>query len=57
MNKTFFHLILDTSKHGTRVTPETPLALKALPKAQWSLQRFEQIRKKYFLRKMRDIAF
>lgn len=31
---------LDTSKHGTRVTPETPLVLKASPKAQWPLQRF-----------------
>lgn len=29
----------DTSKHGTRVTPETPLVLKAAPKAQWLLQR------------------
>lgn len=29
----------DTSKHGTRVTPETPLVLKASPKAQWLLQR------------------
>ena len=32
-------LLLDTSKHGTRVTPETPLALKASAKAQWPLQR------------------
>ena len=30
---------LDTSKYGTRVTPETPLAVKASPKAQWPLQR------------------
>jgi hypothetical protein len=30
---------LDTSKHGARVTLETPLALKAMPKAQWLLQR------------------
>ncbi|CAF1336712.1 unnamed protein product [Adineta steineri] len=29
----------DTSKHGTRVTSETPLALKASPKAQWPLQK------------------
>jgi len=37
---------LDTSKHGTRVTPETPLAVKAAPKAQWLLQRYIIIRKK-----------
>ncbi|CAF3039158.1 unnamed protein product [Rotaria sp. Silwood2] len=29
----------DTSKHGARVTPETPLALKTSPKAQWPLQK------------------
>ncbi|CAF1306694.1 unnamed protein product [Adineta ricciae] len=29
----------DMSKHGTRVTPETPVALKATPKAQWPLQK------------------
>ncbi|CAF1145037.1 unnamed protein product [Adineta ricciae] len=29
----------DTSKHGTRITSETPLAVKASPKAQWALQR------------------
>ncbi len=34
-----YDFILDTSKHGTRVTSETPLALKASPKAQWPLQR------------------
>jgi hypothetical protein len=32
--------VLDTSKHGVRVTSETPLALKASPKAQWLLQRY-----------------
>jgi hypothetical protein len=31
--------MIDTSKHGTRVTTETPLALKASPKAQWLLQK------------------
>ncbi|CAF1211364.1 unnamed protein product [Rotaria magnacalcarata] len=31
--------IADTSKHGNRVTPETPLILKTSPKAQWSLQK------------------
>ncbi|CAF0927478.1 unnamed protein product [Adineta steineri] len=31
--------IPDTSKHGTRITSETPLAVKACPKAQWPLQR------------------
>jgi hypothetical protein len=36
----FFSEYLDTSKHGTRVTSETPLALKAAPKAQWPLQRY-----------------
>ncbi|CAF4861064.1 unnamed protein product [Rotaria socialis] len=29
----------DTTKHGTRVTSETPLALTASPKAQWQLQK------------------
>jgi len=29
----------DTTKHGARVTPETPLVVKATPKAQWLLQR------------------
>ncbi|UJR15909.1 hypothetical protein I4U23_002830 [Adineta vaga] len=29
----------DTSKHGTRVTSETPLIVKATPKAQWPLQK------------------
>ena len=32
--------IPDTSKHGVRVTSETPLALKATPKAEWLLQRY-----------------
>jgi hypothetical protein len=31
--------IPDTSKHGTRVTSETPVAIKATPKAQWLLQK------------------
>jgi hypothetical protein len=30
---------IDTSKHGMRLTSETPLALKATPKAQWLLQK------------------
>ncbi|CAF0792024.1 unnamed protein product [Rotaria sp. Silwood1] len=29
----------DITKHGTRVTSETPLALTAIPKAQWKLQK------------------
>ncbi|CAF2969333.1 unnamed protein product [Rotaria sp. Silwood2] len=29
----------DTTKHGTRVTSETPLALTVTPKAQWKLQK------------------
>jgi hypothetical protein len=33
------NFLSDTSKHGTRVTAETPLALKATPKAQWLLQK------------------
>lgn len=36
---TYYSLFLDTSKHGTRVTAETPLIIKASPKAQWLLQR------------------
>ncbi len=36
----FQNFLLDTSKHGARVTPETPLVLKASPKAQWPLQRY-----------------
>ncbi|CAF1492959.1 unnamed protein product [Rotaria sordida] len=31
--------IADTSKYGARVTPETPIALKTSPKAQWLLQK------------------
>jgi breast carcinoma-amplified sequence 3 len=32
--------MIDTTKYGTRVTPDTPLALRASPKAQWPLQRY-----------------
>lgn len=34
---------LDTIKYGPRVTPETPIDLKVIPKAQWPLQRFVRL--------------
>lgn len=32
-------ILSDTTKHGARITSETPVTLKATPKAQWLLQK------------------